>query len=79
MAKTIFNQELSDGTHVKCRRVYHHELKTDVLVTTEEEYNAHYIEEDSEDDHLFYCYPSEAEFSSMDDDVFEEYINTYYN
>lgn len=79
MAKTIFNQQLSDGMSVKCRRVYHRELGCDVLVTTEEEHNAHAIEDDSVDDRMFYCYPTEAEFMSMDDGDFENYINEYYN
>lgn len=77
--KTIFNQEISDGTTVKCRSVYHRELGSNVLITTEEEYNAHAIEEDSQDDRMFYCYPTEAEFMSFDDEGFENYINEYYN
>jgi len=79
MAKTIFNQKLSDGTTVKCRSVYHRELGCDVLVTTEEEYNAHAIEEDSEDDRMFYCYPPEEDFTSIEDEDFENYINENYN
>lgn len=76
---TIFNQELSDGTIVKCRCVYQRELGCDVLVTTIEEYNAHAIVEDSADDRMFYCYPDEAEFMSMDDAEFEDYVNENYN
>lgn len=79
MAKTIFNQELSDGTTVKCRKVHHRELECDVLVTTSEEYEAHAIAEDSADDRMFYCYPNEAEFMTMDDEEFENYINKYFD
>lgn len=79
MAKTIFNQELSDGTSVKCRKVYHRELKCGVLITTEEECHAHAIAEDSADDRMFYCYPPEKEFMSMDDAEFENYVNRYFD
>lgn len=79
MAKTIFNQELSDGTTVKCRSVYHRELGCEVLVTTKEEYRAHAIAEDSEDDRMFYCYLPEKDFMSIEDEDFENYIIENYD
>lgn len=79
MAKTIFNQKLSNGTMVKCRKVYHRELDCIVLLTTRQEYEAHAIVEDSYDDRMFYCYPNEKDFMSMDDVEFENYINNYFD
>lgn len=79
MAKTIFNQKLSNGTTVKCRKVYHRDLDRIVLLTTRQEYEAHAIVEDSYDDRMFYCYPNETEFMTMNDAEFEEYINTQFN
>ena len=63
------------GNNILYRNVRIKELDAEIRVTTEEVYSA-YIKEGSTEDDLFYCYVPEDKFSTLNDQEFEDYVNT---
>ena len=63
-----------DGSNILYRNVFIKELNAEVMVTTEEVFEAH-IEEGSPDDDKFYYYVPAKEFFKLNDLDFEKYVN----
>lgn len=64
-----------DGDNILYRNVFIKELNSEVMVTTEEVFNAHIIEEGCPDDEKFYCYVPSEKFFKLNDVDFENYVN----